>query len=121
SGNFYVDAYNMEKVNFTGGSANDTINTGNHGGTVNGGAGVDSWMADLSAVASNIAFTVGTTTSIAAAGLTALLALERVDLTTGSGSDTLVGGNFADRLVTGAGNDTIDAGRRAGSGPIDIV
>jgi Ca2+-binding RTX toxin-like protein len=122
SGNFYVDAYNMEKVNFTGGSANDSIDTGNHGGTVNGGAGVDFWTADVSAVASAIAFTVGTTTSIAAAGLSSLLSLERVDLTTGAGNDTLVGGNFADRLATGAGNDTINAGRRvAGSGPIDIV
>src|SRR5205085_2463949 len=45
SGNFYVDAYNMETVKFTGGSANDTIDTGNHGGTVNGGAGVDTWTA----------------------------------------------------------------------------
>jgi Ca2+-binding RTX toxin-like protein len=122
SGNFYVDAYNMEVVKFTGGSANDTIDTGNHGGTVDGGTGIDFWTADLGGLTAGIAFTLGTTTSIGSAGLTSILNLERIDLTTGSGNDTLVGGNFADHLVTGAGNDTINAGRRlAGSSPIDVV
>src|SRR5215468_1431749 len=50
SGNFYVDAYNMEKVNFTGGSANDSIDTGNHGGIIDGGGGIDSWAGNLSAI-----------------------------------------------------------------------
>src|SRR5215468_2078042 len=45
SGNYYIDAYNMEKIQFTGGSGNDIINTGNHAGTVDGGAGVDFWSA----------------------------------------------------------------------------
>ncbi|HEV8679399.1 MAG TPA: hypothetical protein VGQ90_08495, partial [Stellaceae bacterium] len=61
SGNFYIDAGNMELVQFTGGSGNDSINTGNHGGSVDGGAGIDIWTADLSAVTSDIAFTLGTT------------------------------------------------------------
>src|SRR5262249_36493312 len=77
SGNFYVDAYSMEKVQFTGGSGNDVINTANHGGTVDGGAGTDFWAADLSAATSNIAFTLGTTTSIAAGGLTSIKGIER--------------------------------------------
>ena len=122
SGNFYVDAYNMEKVNFSGDSANDAINTGNHGGTVDGRAGIDFWSADLSAQTANIAFTLGMTTSIAKAGLTSILNVERIDLTTGSGNDTLVGGSYADHLAGGAGNDTLNAATRiAGSSAIDIV
>src|SRR4051812_17499635 len=38
SGEYYVDAYNMERVQFTGGAGNDSINMGNHGGSVDGGA-----------------------------------------------------------------------------------
>src|SRR6187431_291857 len=64
SGNYHIDAYHMERVEFTGGSANDTINTGNHGGAVRGGAGIDFWTADLSAQTTNITFTLGTTTQI---------------------------------------------------------
>src|SRR5262245_3818581 len=71
SGNFYVDAYNMEKIQFTGGSAGDFIDTGNHAGSVDGGGGNDFWTADLGAVAGDITFVLGTTLSIAAAGLTA--------------------------------------------------
>jgi len=121
SGNFAVDAYNMEKVNFTGGAGNDTINTGNHGGRVNGGAGVDYWLADLGAVATNIVFTLGTTTSIASAGLTGIFNIERINLTTGGGDDSITGGARADTILTGAGNDTINAGKVIPGGAIDVV
>jgi Ca2+-binding RTX toxin-like protein len=122
SGNFYVNAYDMERVVFTGGSGNDTINTGNHGGSVNGAGGADHWLADLGAVASNIAFTLGTTTAIAAAGLTSILNIERINLTTGAGDDTITAGALADTISTGAGNDTIDAGARvAGTNAVDTV
>ncbi|MGL4960838.1 MAG: beta strand repeat-containing protein [Inquilinus sp.] len=123
SGNFYVDAYNMETVQFTGGSGNDFIHTGTHGGTVNGGAGIDHWQADLSGLVSSVAFTLGTTTSIAAAGLTSIFGLERITLTTGAGNDAIVGGSQADSITTGAGNDSINAKTRptvAGSG-VDVV
>ena len=123
SGNFYVDAYNVEVVRFTSGSGADTINTGNRGGTVDGGGAVDHWLADLSALASSVTFTLGATTSIAAAGLTSILNLERITLTTGSGNDSIVGGAQADSVTTGNGNDTVDAKTRptvAGSG-IDVV
>ncbi|WP_342240021.1 beta strand repeat-containing protein [Inquilinus sp. OTU3971] len=123
SNNFYVDAYNMEVVQFTGGSGADFIQTGTLGGTVNGGAGIDHWDADLSAVVSGITFTLGTTTSIAAAGLTLILGLDRIKLITGAGNDVITGGSQADDIRTGAGNDTIDAKTRptvAGSGT-DVV
>jgi len=119
SGNLYVDAYNMERVQFTGGSGNDQISTGERGGTVNGGAGIDSWSADLSGLFANVSFILGTTTSIAAAGLTSILNLERISLSTGSGNDTVTGGARDDNISTGDGNDIIDAKTRptaAGSG-----
>ncbi|TSD88482.1 calcium-binding protein [Mycobacterium sp. KBS0706] len=123
SGNFYVDAYNMETVAFTGGAGADFIQTGTRGGTVNGGAGIDHWDADLSGLVSSVAFTLGTTTSIAAAGLTSILGLERIKLITGAGNDAIVGGSQADSITTGAGNDSINARIRptaAGSG-VDVV
>jgi Ca2+-binding RTX toxin-like protein len=119
SGNLYVDAYNMERVQFTGGSGNDQISTGERGGSVNGGAGIDSWSADLSGLFANVSFILGTTTAIAAAGLTSILNLERISLSTGSGNDTVTGGARDDNISTGDGNDIIDAKTRptaAGSG-----
>ncbi|MDR6288298.1 Ca2+-binding RTX toxin-like protein [Inquilinus ginsengisoli] len=119
SGNLYVDAYNMERVQFTGGSGDDQISTGERGGTVNGGAGIDSWSADLSGLFANVSFILGTTTAIAAAGLTSILNLERISLSTGSGNDTVTGGARDDNISTGDGNDVIDAKTRptaAGSG-----
>ncbi|MGO4125951.1 beta strand repeat-containing protein [Inquilinus sp. YAF38] len=112
TGNFYVDAYNMEAVNFTGGSGNDSINTGERGGAVNGGAGIDYWLADLGGLFTGVTFTLGTTTSIAAAGLSSILSVERISLTTGAGNDTITGGAQADSISTSEGNDTIDAKTR---------
>jgi Ca2+-binding RTX toxin-like protein len=113
SGNLSLEAYNTEKVKFTGGSGNDTINTGAGGVTVNGGGGIDDWRADLSQVATAVTFTLGTTTAIAAAGLTSILGLERIDLTTGRGADTIVGGALADIINTGSGNDVVNLKTRA--------
>jgi Ca2+-binding RTX toxin-like protein len=122
SGNFYVDAYNMEKVKFTGGSGNDTISTGERGGTVNGGGGIDHWLANLGGLFVNVTFTLGTTTSIAAAGLTSISAIERLSLTTGAGDDVVTGGAQADTINTGEGDDTINAkARPTGGGAIDVV
>ncbi len=123
SGNFYIDAYNMEAVNFTGGSGNDSIGTGERAGAVNGGAGIDHWLADLGGLFTGVTFVLGTTTSIAAAGLSSILAIERITLTTGAGNDVITGGAQADNISTGDGDDTIDARTRptlAGSG-IDVV
>ncbi len=124
SGNFYVDAYNdVELVKFTGGSGDDNINTGSFGVAVNGGGGTDFWKADLSAVNSNIFFQLGTTTSIAAAGLTSITSIEAIHLTTGSGNDTVIGGGQADTIISGGGDDLIDAKTRPAVdfGPTDAV
>jgi Ca2+-binding RTX toxin-like protein len=122
SGNVGVDAFNVENIRFTAGAGDDVINTDTAAGTVNGGAGVDHWQANLAALASNVAFTLGTTTAIAAAGLTSILGLERITLTTGSGNDNIVGGGRSDSITTSAGNDTIDAGARIPGGlPFDFV
>jgi Ca2+-binding RTX toxin-like protein len=120
SGNFDVDAYNMEKVKFTGGSGADSISTGSFGGTVNGGGGIDHWLADLGFLTNNLTFTLGATTAIAAAGLTSITNIERIDLLTGSGNDTITGGARADLINTGDGDDTIDAKTRIGGG-VDVV
>jgi Ca2+-binding RTX toxin-like protein len=122
SGNFYVDAYNMEKVKFTGGSGNDSIDTGERGGTVNGGGGIDHWLANLGGLFVNVTFTLGATTSIAAAGLTSISSIERLSLTTGAGDDTITGGAQADTINTGDGDDTINAKTRpTGGGAVDVV
>ena len=122
SGNFYVDAYNMEIIDFTGGAGGDTINTGDHAGSLDGGGGIDHWLADLSALTSDVSFALSTTTAIAAAGLTSILGIERLTLTTGSGGDTISGGAQADTIYTGGGDDTINARTRpTGGGPIDVV
>jgi hypothetical protein len=56
SGHFLIDAYRIEKVKFTGGSGNDSINTGAGALTVDGGAGLDFWQADYSEAISNLTF-----------------------------------------------------------------
>jgi Ca2+-binding RTX toxin-like protein len=123
SGNYRVDAYNVEKVEFTGGSGDDYINTANGGVIVNGGGGNDHWLADLSAVSSNITFELGSTSSIGAAGLTFISSVEKLSLTTGSGADSLTGGSFGDYIVSGLGDDVLDARTRSSDtgGGFDIL
>ncbi len=120
SGNFFVDAYDVEKVKFTGGAGDDSINSGNGAITIQGNGGIDSWIANYSALTANIAFTLGTTTALAPAGLSSILGIERIDLTTGSGNDTIVGGAQADVINTGAGSDTVDMKTRPTGGNGDV-
>ena len=124
SGNFYVDAdSSVELVSFTGGAGDDTIDTASFGILVNGGGGLDYWKSDLSAATGNIFFRLGTTTSIGAAGLTSILGIEEINMRTGSGNDTIIGGNQADTINTGGGDDLINAMTRPAVdfGPIDYV
>jgi len=121
SGNFYVDAdASVELVSFTGGSGDDSINTGSYGVAVNGGAGLDFWASDLVAATGNIFFQLGTTTSIAAAGLTSITGIERINMRTGSGNDTIIGGSQADTINGSAGDDLIDAKTRPSAAGADI-
>ncbi len=124
SGNFYVDGANdIEKISFTGGSGDDSINTGSFGILVNGGAGTDYWVSDLSALTSNVFYDVATTHAIAAAGLTSILGIERITMATGSGDDSITGGSLGDTISTGGGDDIIDAKTRPsdGSAGVDVV
>ncbi len=121
SGNFRVDAYNFERVEFTGGSGSDSINTGTLGGTVNGRTGTDLWIANLAALSTDVTFILGTTVAIAAAGLSSILGIDQINLTTGGGGDTITGGAQADTISTGNGNDTINAKSRPVLGGFDVV
>jgi Ca2+-binding RTX toxin-like protein len=121
SGDYRVDAFDVERVDFTGGSGADYINTGARGGKVDGGGGNDHWLADLSALSANITFTTGLTGSIAAAGLTSISGIEKTWLTTGSGHDSLTGGSFADSLVAGDGDDVLNGGARSGEAGSDFI
>ena len=121
SGNLWVDTVNVEKVRFTGGAGNDTFDTANGGLAVNGGGGIDHWIVDLQALTTSVVFTLGQTKSIAAAGLTSILNIERITLTTGSANDTITGGAEGDSIRTGQGNDTINARTRPVGGAVDFV
>ncbi|CAN5268187.1 hypothetical protein BH10PSE7_BH10PSE7_36710 [soil metagenome] len=111
SHNFTLEGYSTEKLQFTGGSGDDTINSGDGGVIIKGGGGTDFWQADLGAVNSAVKFILGDTLSIGAAGLKAISGIERISLITGNGSDTITGGNLSDQIETGKGNDVIDMGK----------
>ena len=121
SGNFYLDAYGMEKVKISGGAGDDVIDTGAGGVVVAGGGGIDHWTANLASLTSGVSFRLGTTTAIASAGLTSITGIERITLTTGSGADSIAGGAEADNIATSGGNDTLDAKTRPVGGGIDVL
>ncbi|MBD2690670.1 beta strand repeat-containing protein [Anabaena catenula] len=122
-----VNYSNIEQLNITGtkyddiiygGSGNDILKggTGNdtlysNGGVdiLDGGDGIDLAVVDLSSNSgnNNLDFTQATTT---AANGTQFINIERVNLTTGAGNDTIVAGNYDDTINSGAGNDTITSG-----------
>jgi hypothetical protein len=84
SNHFFVDAYDVEKVQFTGGSGDDTINTGAGGVSVQGGGGIDYWLADYHTATAAIDFKLGATGSLGVVGLSSIGGIERIALTTGS-------------------------------------
>lgn len=112
SNKFHVNAYGMEWVRVIGGGGADRLNTGAGGRSVDGGAGADFWLADYGGATTNIRFFLGTTGAIASVGLELITRVEKIDLTTGSGRDSIIGGAFADVIRTGSGNDQIDARTR---------
>ena len=102
---------NIERFQITGTSANDNIIVGSGNDTVNGGDGVDVLTDDFSASTNNLTFDFGGTTPITPTG-TSITNIERFNLTTGSGNDSItLKGMYADSLSTGAGDDTINPGR----------
>ncbi len=82
--------------------------------TINGGAGIDTFQANYSARTADTVITLNTTSFTAPSTLPAnqpqtitVLNIERLNLTLGSGNDTLAGGDHNDILRGGAGNDVL--------------
>jgi Ca2+-binding RTX toxin-like protein len=104
-----IDPQNVQTINVTSGSGNDSFDFRNTTGVVlhvNGGSGINSAYLDFSAQSAAVSFTLNTAPN----GVTTLSngdSLENIqtlDLITGSGADT---------LTTGSGDDTVDAGAGA--------
>lgn len=81
---------------------------------INGGAGIDTFQANYSARTADTVITLNTTSFTAPSTLPAdqvqtisVLSIEQLNLTLGSGNDSLTGGNFNDILRGGAGNDVL--------------
>ncbi|NCS46401.1 MAG: calcium-binding protein [Microcystis aeruginosa BS11-05] len=104
NGYFYTNDVN-------GGVGNDSIYAGSGDDTVNGGDGIDLLGDDFSASTSNLTFNFAGATPVTPTG-TSITNIERFDLTTGSGKDSItLTGIYNDALTTGAGDDTINPGR----------
>jgi trimeric autotransporter adhesin len=99
---------------FIGGDGDDTVNTAAGRVTIDGGAGIDTWGANLSAD------TAAATVDLNKTGFQQysqgqVKAVEAVSLTMGSGADkvlTLTGADqrYRDTINGGAGNDTLSGG-----------
>jgi Ca2+-binding RTX toxin-like protein len=87
------------------------IYAGSGDDTVNGGDGIDLLGDDFSTSTSNLTFNFAGTTPVTPTG-TSITNIERFNLTTGSGNDSItLKGIYDDNLTTGAGDDTINPGR----------
>lgn len=79
---------------------------------VSGGGGLDLWIGNYTGTASNVFLPVDTTHVVRAIGLMDFFGIERIDLVTGSGNDTIAGGAYVDNIGTGAGNDILNPGAK---------
>jgi Ca2+-binding RTX toxin-like protein len=128
-GNGYnVNGYNIEALTVLFGSGDSDFSVYNNGVIAfNGGAGNDRFYGDFSASTANISFTLNETanaTSTFTNQGTTLTNVERLDLTTGSGNDSLTGGSLADSLRAGTGTNSVNGGGGDDviySGAIDTV
>ena len=125
--------YNFERWNILGGNGEDYLSGGNlddtliggngwdtlasNGGadSVDGGNGVDTWKANWSTLTSSISIILKTgnaSISLGNLAVPTLKNIEALNVTTGSGSDTVsVGNNLAnDVITTNGGNDSINVG-----------
>lgn len=109
---FIVTGSSTDTVRTRGGA--DVINTQQGTAFVDGGAGVDKWIADLSGSILNgvLDLNAGGTQSFMGG---TVAGIEQLDLKTGSGTDhitTLMGSAIQanDTVFTGAGNDIIEVG-----------
>ncbi|SER19517.1 calcium-binding protein [Sphingobium sp. YR768] len=109
-----INGYNIEALTVLFGSGDSDFSVSNNGVVAfNGGAGTDYFHGDFSASTANISFTLNetaNTTSTFTNQGTTLTNVERLDLTTGSGNDSLTGGSLADTLRAGAGTNSVNGG-----------
>jgi len=125
-----IDFANIERFNVTLGAGNDNILLGNQSDTVdggdgndvfntqagsvrvNGGAGIDTWLGNLSAETADLTFDLNLTGVQTAGGGNTYAKIESISLTTGSGDDQMITQRavYNDGMSGGAGNDTIMVG-----------
>lgn len=94
-----------------GGSGDDTLYAGGSDGgadTLQGGAGHDKVVLVRRGSLADHAITAGVTVTLPDG--TVLQSMERLEIATGFGADTLTGGAHADSLDGGAGHDLLDGG-----------
>lgn len=134
-----ITYYNIEKLNMTagsgddtfgGGSSNDTLSGGagwdvitGNGGTdsIDGGAGTDTWKDDFSSLTSGVSISINSTTggntsttiSLGSLPSPTVKNVEALNIRTGSGNDTISVGDQAynDDIRTGSGTDSINVGK----------
>jgi Ca2+-binding RTX toxin-like protein len=89
-----------------GAGGDDTLEAGDGNDTLDGGQGLDTTVVFLSTVSNiTLVFQSGGSTNI---GAKLILNAERLDFTSGSGNDTIVGGTDNDTLRGFSGNDFIN-------------
>jgi len=104
-----IDTTQIEQLTARLGSGNDRFTVTNAAATLDGGAGVDTFVGEYQAATAAIGFTFDAAPdAVSVIGGTTLRNFERVEITTGTGNDTLTGGNGDDRLYGGGGTNTLN-------------
>jgi Ca2+-binding RTX toxin-like protein len=104
---------NISVLNYTGGSGNDSfslISDAHHHFHIDGGGGNNVANVDMGPSTADISFTLDTTpntVSTFSSDGSSLENIRSVNLTTGSGDDTLTGGDGDDTLNGGSGNNAL--------------
>jgi Ca2+-binding RTX toxin-like protein len=95
-----------------GGEGDDTFQAGNHAQQIDGGAGMDRLIIDLSGFAGDLVWNNDPTQTATLANGVTMTGIEALTLTTGAGNDELRNTMVvaSDSLSTGDGDDVIDAG-----------
>ncbi|WP_443018477.1 calcium-binding protein, partial [Sphingobium sp. Leaf26] len=111
---YSVSGSNVENLVVKFGSADDTFYAyANAVVAFNGGGGNDLFYGDFSTSTANISFTLngtaGSTSTFTGQG-SSVTNVERIQVTTGSGNDSLTGGALADTLNAGDGTNSVNGG-----------
>ena len=113
--NIYIQMYSIELLKVKFGSGSDDFSIGGSGRIVelDGGQGSDFLHAHFEDSTANISFTLNTAANAVSTFVgqgSKISNFERVDITTGSGNDSLTGGAGNDTLTGGSGNDSLTGG-----------